>query len=97
MSEADKSCELLAFILYLCSLKQPVNKLFLKFLSCELLAFILYLCSLKQQHIDLPSTLRSCELLAFILYLCSLKQPVSLQSIKAIVVNCLHLSCIFAL
>ena len=117
-------CELLAFILYLCSLKQHNQFKPTNLLRCELLAFILYLCSLKQpmKWCRPPST--SCELLAFILYLCSLKQPrryrvrhphqlwiaciylVSLlfettfepaTAIKFLVVNCLHLSCIFAL
>ena len=41
-------CELLAFILYLCSLKQLKRKIRLFKMGCELLAFILYLCSLKQ-------------------------------------------------
>ena len=44
----DNGCELLAFILYLCSLKQPVIRRERIKKSCELLAFILYLCSLKQ-------------------------------------------------
>ncbi len=67
-------CELLAFILYLCSLKQRTSLAVLTIDSCELLAFILYLCSLKQLH-QVNQTLHlSCELLAFILYLCSLKQ-----------------------
>ena len=42
------SCELLAFILYLCSLKQPVFATHWHVCGCEFLAFILYLCSLKQ-------------------------------------------------
>ena len=42
-------CELLAFILYLCSLKQHQGQKDLEKHRCELLAFILYLCSLKQQ------------------------------------------------
>ena len=42
------SCELLAFILYLCSLKQPYHDRPTYKERCELLAFILYLCSLKQ-------------------------------------------------
>ncbi len=42
------SCELLAFILYLCSLKQPHLDDGIETFGCELLAFILYLCSLKQ-------------------------------------------------
>ena len=42
------SCELLAFILYLCSLKQPSSDFIFLISCCELLAFILYLCSLKQ-------------------------------------------------
>ena len=48
MEQCAISCELLAFILYLCSLKQHnlYKPEYLK--SCELLAFILYLCSLKQ-------------------------------------------------
>ena len=68
-------CELLAFILYLCSLKQHVLQIYEPYLCCELLAFILYLCSLKQLLIFKELTHTSCELLAFILYLCSLKQP----------------------
>jgi hypothetical protein len=44
----QSSCELLAFILYLCSLKQPTAMLAVPTGGCELLAFILYLCSLKQ-------------------------------------------------
>ena len=39
----------------------------------------------------------SCELLAFILYLCSLKQRNEFHYVGEFVVNCLHLSCIFAL
>ena len=46
----NTSCELLAFILYLCSLKQLVVFEDGSFGGCELLAFILYLCSLKQQN-----------------------------------------------
>ena len=44
----QSSCELLAFILYLCSLKQRLDGMDNTPLGCELLAFILYLCSLKQ-------------------------------------------------
>ena len=117
------SCELLAFILYLCSLKQLGNKttnwnptlwiaciylvsllfettertLFNTYDGCELLAFILYLCSLKQQKHVKKRCHKCCELLAFILYLCSLKQPLRLHGDWFAVVNCLHLSCIFAL
>ncbi len=66
-------------------------------LCCELLAFILYLCSLKQPKWMQDTETRRCELLAFILYLCSLKQPRDdIQRVDD-VVNCLHLSCIFAL
>ena len=68
------SCELLAFILYLCSLKQRSNSLPHTGHSCELLAFILYLCSLKQLRGAGLHQGMGCELLAFILYLCSLKQ-----------------------
>ena len=45
-------CELLAFILYLCSLKQLGTQVGMSGLGCELLAFILYLCSLKQHNMD---------------------------------------------
>ena len=90
-------CELLAFILYLCSLKQRPGNEGVPLPCCELLAFILYLCSLKQPINTTNLLTRCCELLAFILYLCSLKQlnKVGKRTIK--VVNCLHLSCIFAL
>ena len=40
---------------------------------------------------------QGCELLAFILYLCSLKQLARRAPVPPLVVNCLHLSCIFAL
>ncbi len=66
-------------------------------MSCELLAFILYLCSLKQLHPRKEPRQRGCELLAFILYLCSLKQRFDFSLLFDSVVNCLHLSCIFAL
>ena len=45
-------CELLAFILYLCSLKQLFVFDAAKIQRCELLAFILYLCSLKQLNVS---------------------------------------------
>ena len=45
------SCELLAFILYLCSLKQRQIDNPTVMSGCELLAFILYLCSLKQHYL----------------------------------------------
>ena len=90
-------CELLAFILYLCSLKQLENKGKTTISRCELLAFILYLCSLKQHAVREQHPCRGCELLAFILYLCSLKQRVYYFQMYLYVVNCLHLSCIFAL
>ena len=64
---------------------------------CELLAFILYLCSLKQPILQELQRNISCELLAFILYLCSLKQHHRFYEWWYNVVNCLHLSCIFAL
>ena len=148
MPPTASSCELLAFILYLCSLKQRLNCGCSSVFCCELLAFILYLCSLKQrsltlfisvtvvnclhlscifalwnnQDINFPlgsvlwiaciylvsllfeTTTRAggfsrtrCELLAFILYLCSLKQRHDETHHQRVVVNCLHLSCIFAL
>ena len=43
-----RRCELLAFNLYLCSLKQLCVQRQQFDNSCELLAFNLYLCSLKQ-------------------------------------------------
>ena len=96
--ETDKvGCELLAFILYLCSLKQHINPNNSDNIGCELLAFILYLCSLKQRKKEYYFREASCELLAFILYLCSLKQPHLVENTSLQVVNCLHLSCIFAL
>ena len=67
------------------------------FVCCELLAFILYLCSLKQQTGLWGLAVDSCELLAFILYLCSLKQPQATYLKSSYVVNCLRLSCTFAL
>ena len=67
-------CELLAFILYLCSLKQQYTSKDKELAGCELLAFILYLCSLKQLKRMNITQQQRCELLAFILYLCSLKQ-----------------------
>ena len=48
MGKIKQGCELLAFILYLCSLKQLPTPEFGEDGCCELLAFILYLCSLKQ-------------------------------------------------
>ena len=71
--------------------------MFIVLTSCELLAFILYLCSLKQHATDANKSQSCCELLAFILYLCSLKQPFAGAATDTAVVNCLHLSCIFAL
>ena len=96
-AESERSCELLAFILYLCSLKQ--RRIMVNYLEigCELLAFILYLCSLKQPRLDSFLVVDGCELLAFILYLCSLKQRIWNETGIKYVVNCLHLSCIFAL
>ena len=49
MASDNNSCELLAFILYLCSLKQQQDIVYQGHWGCELLAFILYLCSLKQR------------------------------------------------
>ena len=48
MHRSNYGCELLAFILYLCSLKQLEKAKLNADMGCELLAFILYLCSLKQ-------------------------------------------------
>ena len=97
ITETLLCCELLAFILYLCSLKQHNNVVTNIVQGCELLAFILYLCSLKQRVLIASSVRSCCELLAFILYLCSLKQPADFNATALLVVNCLHLSCIFAL
>ena len=71
---AGNCCELLAFNLYLCSLKQQDNEMDLCPWGCELLAFNLYLCSLKQRNTACADNNEGCELLAFNLYLCSLKQ-----------------------
>ena len=49
MNRNNFGCELLAFILYLCSLKQHQSLAHNRQQRCELLAFILYLCSLKQR------------------------------------------------
>ncbi len=53
MKQVTNGCELLAFILYLCSLKQPTNQGAIIKNRCELLAFILYLCSLKQPEVSI--------------------------------------------
>ena len=63
-SANSSGCELLAFILYLCSLKQLRMLLQLLILRCELLAFILYLCSLKQLTARFLDDEGSCELLS---------------------------------
>ena len=96
-TEQQNCCELLAFILYLCSLKQRQTEEGHGDDRCELLAFILYLCSLKQPALSSHLSTVGCELLAFILYLCSLKQLMVTKLFLGLVVNCLHLSCIFAL
>ena len=58
------SCELLAFILYLCSLKQHMVISSEPMSGCELLAFILYLRSLKQHDMDKTKSISNLEVVS---------------------------------